>query len=65
MGVIRAKDHLGLRLVVQSVVGGLIRYAIYYGTGLRNRIVGKDGFTLSTHHFEKVDGQEKRMIHYA
>jgi hypothetical protein len=65
MGVIRAKDLLGRRSVVQSVVGGLIRYAMYHGTGLRNRIVEKDGSTLSTHHFGKVDGPEKRMIHYA
>jgi hypothetical protein len=61
--VIRAKDLPGLRLVVQSVVGGLIRYVIYHGTGLRNRIVEKDGSIPSTHHCERVDGQGKRMIH--
>jgi len=36
-----------------------------FDIGLRNRIVGKDGSTLSTRHFGKVDGQGKRMIIFA
>jgi hypothetical protein len=53
---------------ISSAVGGGRTNKVcnsLFGIGLRYRIVGKDGFILSTHHFEKVDGQGKRMIHYA